>query len=148
MPFIQETYNERMQRFVNGQIQGSDYDTGTGIAEPSGGIAFGRAVAQGTSERGVVYATTLASFIGISVRDVALGAEVESTPQYKNLSYLKRGQIAVVAGADGIAPGDPVHFHGTTGAWLKTGQQGPIVGARYMSAGDTNDLVLIGLQQT
>lgn len=143
---IQTEYTERMARALPGQIQGSDFNTGTGVCEVEAGLAFGRPVAQGTSERGVVAAGVLATFLGITVRDVALGAEVESIAEGKNCSYLKRGQIAVISGADGIVPGDPVHYNATGGVWLKTGQQGPIVGARYVSAGDTDDIVIIELQ--
>lgn len=147
---IQTSYSENMERLVNGMIQGSDYNTGTGIATDAD-IAFGKPVGQKTGvERGVIAAATLAAFMGITVRDIAVGAEVEVTPRYKNLAYLKQGQIAVISSVDGIVPGDPVWFDpGNAGAWKKaTGgtNVGPIVGARYVSAGDTNDLVIIELQ--
>lgn len=145
---IQTDYPNTMRKGLPGLPQGSDWDADTGIVETEAGIGFGLPVSQGEGEKGIVLGGTLATFRGITQRDVTQGAENDKYNQYKNAGVYKRGKIYVIAGADGIVPGDPVHFHGTTGAWLKAGQQGPVPHARYASAGDSGDLVLVELYGT
>jgi hypothetical protein len=146
---IQTDYPSTMRKGLPGLIQGSDYNSRTGIVETEAGIGFGLPVSQGASEKGVVLGGALADFAGITIRDVAIGAEAgaagDKYPNTKNAGILTRGKIQVVAGANGIVAGDPVHYNATTGVWLKTGQQGPIPHARYASNGDQGDIVEVEL---
>lgn len=145
---IQTTYNPTMEKGVPGLVQGSDWDADTGIVETEAGIGFGLPVTQGAGEKGIVLAGAIAGFRGVTIRDIAQGSETDEYARYKSAAVLKRGKIFVTAGADGIVPGDPVHYNSSTGAWLKSGGVGPIPHARWASAGDTGDLVLLELYGT
>ncbi len=98
----------------------------TRIVEPAGGIAFGLAVGQGTTERGCVLGGSATSFLGISMIDVTLVrspidplgntlAALDTYPQYANCAIRSRGHIWVLAGAN-VAAGDAAYFSATTGA--------------------------------
>lgn len=139
---VQTTYPSTMPKATAGLVKSSDHAAHTGVVETAAGIGFGKPVAQGAADNGVIAADTLAKFLGISVRDNAVAAETDLYPQYANMGYLKRGQIWVVVGAD-VVPGDPVHFNPTGGVWLKTGQQGPIPRARYATTAANGELALI-----
>jgi len=143
---IQTTYTEQMPIGTAGLVQGSDFNSATGIVEDAAGIGFGLPVHQGAnSDQGIVAAGTLTTFRGITIRDVAAGAEQDKNAQYQNAGVLTRGKIMVVASVDVVA-GDPVHYDGTTGVWLKTGGQGPIVGARYATSASAGGLAVVELQ--
>jgi hypothetical protein len=144
---VQTEYRENLKKGTPGLIQGTDYNTQSVIVETAAGIAFGKPVSKGTGETGVVLGGAVAGFRGITVRDVALGAETDTYAQYKTASILKRGTIMVEAGADGIAAGDDVYYNATTGVWSNSagGNVGPILRARFASGGDTGDIVLVEL---
>lgn len=147
---IQTDYTERMLPPSPGTIAGSDFNTKTGNCETAAGIGFGLAVSQGVlSDKGVVLGGALPGFLGISVRDITLasvgGASVDKYQQYKNIGYLSRGQIWVLAGA-AVAANDPVHFDAATGAISNAGGVGPIPGARFVTSGANGSRVLIELQ--
>lgn len=146
---VQTTYGDRMAKGVPGLPQGTDWDADTGIIETEDGIGFGLPVSQGAGDIGVVLGGALTGFRGVTQRDVSLGVragvDADVYPQYANAGIFKRGKIWVTSGADGIVAGDPVHYNSSTGAWLKTGGVGPIAHARYASAGDSGDLVLLEL---
>jgi len=138
----QSTYSERMPKATPGLIAGSDYNTATGVNEDAVALAFGVPVHQGVEDNGVKKAGVLANFRGVTVRDITLGAEKDAYPQYANVGLLNRGQIWVRPSV-AVTPTDPVHYNGTTGDWLITGQQGPIVGAKWRtSAGPGEDALL------
>jgi hypothetical protein len=142
---IQTTYDERIGVPRAGTIGGSDFNTKTGIVETAAGIAAGLAVSQGVADKGVVIGGLLVDFLGVSVRDITLGAETDVYPQYKNLGYISRGQIWVVASV-AVAADDPVHYVQATGAFTNTGAIGPIVGARWVTSAASGERALIELQ--
>lgn len=145
---IQTDYAERMRLPSPGTIAGSDYGSKTGNVEEADGIGFGLPVSQGTGDKGVALAGALADFLGISIRDVTVGAR-ETNPdqynQYQNLGYVNRGQIWVEV-AVAVSAGDPVHFNATTGAWAISGGTGPIVGARYVTSAASGGRAIVELQ--
>jgi hypothetical protein len=141
---IQTSYDERMGLPAAGTIGGSDFNTKTGIVETVAGIAAGLAVSQGAADKGVVIGGLLADFLGVSIRDVALGASVDVTPRYKNLGYISRGQIWVTPSV-AVTVDDPVHYVQATGAFTNTGAIGPIVGARYVTSAAAGERALIEL---
>lgn len=133
---VQSSYSERIAPPTPGTIEGSDYDTITGICETAGpgGIPFGRAVAQGTlSDKGTVIGGTTTTFKGVSVKDAALGAEQDVYLPPNNMAILRRGQIWVEPSV-AVAANDPVHFNATTGVFAITGGTGPLKGARWITS--------------
>lgn len=145
---IQTSYSERISPPSPGTIAGADYNTHTGNCETSAGIGFGLPVSQGTGDKGVVLGGALADFLGITVKDITLVASasefVDKYEQYKNVGYIGRGQIWVLASV-AVSAGDPVHYVSATGAWKMSGDIGPIVGARYVTSGGAGDRVLVEL---
>lgn len=145
---IQTEYTERMLPPSPGTIAGSDFNTKTGTCEEADGIGFGLAVSQGSADKGVALGGLLADFLGVSIKDITVPANAASPdeyPQYRNVGYLSRGQIWVLAGA-AVSADDAVHYDATTGAFSNTGGQGPIPGARWVTSAANGDRALIELQ--
>lgn len=148
---MQTEYNLNMKAPSPGTISSSDYDTITGISEVSAstGIAFGVAVAKGTADKGVVLGGALSVFLGITVKDIALGHKnnVDVYHQYDNVSIMRRGTMWVEAG-EPVTANDPVHYDATTGVLMKSGGTGPIPGARWVRSagvGERTEVYLSGI---
>lgn len=148
MATVQTTYPSVMLPPAPGTIEACDFGTRTGICEVAAGIGFGRAISQGSNEKGVVLGGTLAKFLGISVRDITLhgpAANPDAYPQYANVGYIQDGQIWVIAKAAVVAD-NPVYFDATTGELQPSGGSGPIVGARFIYNAAAGDRTIVELQ--
>ena len=138
---VQSTYSERIDKPRAGTIAGSDYNTKTGISEEADGIGFGLAVSQGAGDQGVTLGG--AAFLGVSVRDITLGAEVDVYPQYANVGVLTRGQIWV-SPVTAVVAGAAVKYDTTTGRFDdSTGTTIP--GARWVDSADADGAARIEL---
>ena len=142
---IQRDYSERIDKPRAGTIKGSNFQTKTGNCEVALGLAFGVPVSQGVGDIGLLLAGAIGAFLGVTTRDIALGAEQDRYNQYQNVGYLTQGEIWVVASV-AVSPADPVHFNATTGAWLITGGTGPIVGARWRTTAAPGEVAVLELQ--
>jgi hypothetical protein len=142
MTAVQSTYSENLQAARAGLLAGDAYDVESGIVETAAGIGFGLAVAQGTADKGRILADASEHFIGISVRDVTLGAEVDTYPQYGNIGVVKRGLVWVSCAS--AAAGGKVYFTANTGAIVYTGGE-LITGARFVTSTDGNGFALVEL---
>lgn len=144
----QTSYSERIAPPMPGVIAGSDYDTETGICETAGpgGIPFGRAVAQGTlSDQGVILGGAAATFRGLSVRDVTLGAEHDVYLPPNNVGIMHRGTMWVEP-SHAVAANDLVYFTAATG--ILTNQSGgnvAIKSARWKTACGTGGRAVVAL---
>jgi len=146
---IQTSYSERIAAPSPGTIQGSDFDTETGICETAapGGIPFGRAVSRGTlSDQGVVIGGTLAALRGCSVKNHALRAEQEVYLPPDNVDILHRGTIWVEP-SHAVSANDDVYFTAATGVWTNqsSGNLGPVKGAAWKTSCGTGGRALLQL---
>lgn len=146
MAVVQSTYAEGMTRAVAGMVANmTNYDADTRNCETAAGIGFGKPVGQGTAENGGVLAGPLAGFVGVSVRDVTLVSDTADEYQENdNMAVLTEGDINVVVSV-AVLVTDPVHYNATTGAWLITGGEGPIVGARWMKGAGIGGVAVLRL---
>lgn len=145
---VQSAYSESMVEGLPGMVANEvGWDADTRNCETSAGIGFGLPCGQGTADKGAVLGGALASFVGVSVRDVTLDNDTADEYQLnQNMAVLTKGDIFVTTSVAAL-PSDPVHYNATTGAWLITGGSGPIVGARWMKSsaiGGINVLRLTG----
>lgn len=146
---VQTVYSERMARGVPGLIADmTNYDTISRTVETAAGIGFGLAVCRGTNDKGIVLGGTLAAFQGALIRDPTLEpGDEDAAQQYSVAGVMRKGTMWVTAG-EAASAGDPVHFNGTTGAFLTAGEQGPIVGAEWIdsvAAGEVGRIYLAGV---
>jgi hypothetical protein len=134
---VQSTYRENLLDNSPGTMQGSDYNTETGICETaSPGIPFGRAVSQGSeSDQGVIIGGSLAGFRGVSIKDVTLGAEHDAYLPPNNVGILNRGTIWVEPN-EAVTADAAVYFVAGTGVFSDnaSGAVGPIKGARWKTS--------------
>lgn len=146
MAVVQPTYNSRIPAGFEGQVANmTTYDADSRICETDAGIAFGRAIGQGTADKGAVLGGALTGFVGISVRDVTQRPSAED--KYEDgdtMAVMTRGDIWVVPLVD-VAKNDPVHYVSATGRFTNTGDIGPIVGARYMTSASAGGLAQVRL---
>lgn len=133
---VQTSYSEHIAPPVAGVIAGQmdNARTVTGICETEAGIPFGRAVSQGSaSDAGVVLGGALATFRGVSIRDITLGAEIDIYKPPANVGYLESGDIWVEPTV-AVNVNDVVWFNATTGTFNKSTGIGPIPGARWKTS--------------
>ena len=143
---VQDTYTARIEKARAGMIAGSDFNTKTGICETVAGIGFGLAVSQGAnSDQGVVLGGA-SKLLGVSVRDITLGAEIDAYPRYANVGYLSRGQIWV-SPAVSVVPQDAVTYDSATGRFSNTGGVA-VPGAKWLDTSDADGFARIELLAT
>lgn len=122
MGAVQDVYNQGQPALVQGmKVNGEEYDAISRTVETAAGIGFGAAVERGSADLGCIKGTaaaTLATFLGIMVRD--LSAAAPATPgkvaQYKTGTILVRGAIAVQVG-EAVVDGDPVFYDPADGKY-------------------------------
>lgn len=133
MPAVQTTYNSRLSNGHVGEIADlGESDVISRDVQPSGGIAFGVAVIQGTADnQGTIGAAGL--FLGISVRDPAVNAgNGDKYNQYDNAAIMRAGVIWVTAG-EAVNFGDAV-YRTAAGLLNKTSAGNTLIaGARWES---------------
>ncbi len=151
MAVVQSSYAER----ITGPLAFGTPDNmnlaqvDTRVSEDSDDIPFGRAVGQGTADKGcVLSAATATVFAGVSVRDVAKdAADEDEFKRYENVPVLVKGDIWVEA--DGIvAAGNNVTYETTTGKFGTVAADGThilVVGARWMTSAASGAAALLRL---
>jgi hypothetical protein len=153
----QTSYSERMAPPAPGTIAGN-MDTArviTGICETaSPGIAFGRAVSQGTlSDEGTILGGTLAGFKGVSVRDVTLRGDVATADLDKyqapnSMAILESGDIWVEPN-EAVTAHAAVYFVAATGLFSDnaSGALGPIPGAYWKTSCGIGGRAIVSIAQ-
>lgn len=149
MAVVQSAYSERQAVAFAGQPGTMvPYNIDTRNCETAAGIGFGVACGQGAATKGAVLGGTLATFVGVSVRDITLvasgGGTVDEYAENENMGLLTMGDIWV-APSVAVAITDPVHYDATTGVFAISGGSGPIVGARWMTPAGSGELALLRL---
>ena len=139
---VQPSYAAHIGKPRPGTIAGTNSDIGTGICETVAGIGFGLAVTQGAGDNGVVLGGAT-KFIGISVKDITLGAGFDAYPQYASLGVNKKG-FTWVAPAVAVVCGDPVTYVSATGRLSNTGGVA-IPGARWADSSDADGAARVEL---
>jgi hypothetical protein len=124
MNIIQRNYSPVIRPGLVGMIGDHvESSTITRLCETATGIPFGRAVSQGTGDRGAVIGGS--GFIGLSVRDITQsGIAIDPTatvrpavdlyPQYANMEVITRGHLWVLPQGNVIADA-AAYFDATTG---------------------------------
>lgn len=145
----QDTYSTELTAAVVGQIAVAEHLCNLISRQVEGAaIGFGKAVKQGSADRGVAAATAAADkFRGITVRDQS----VVTADQYDvkdDAMILTKGVVWVTAGAT-VAAGDPVYMvvgTGHAGKFTNVSTNNlAIAGAVFDSAGDADELVKVRL---
>lgn len=154
---VQSSYTERIGQAVAGMVANTnDVTIDTRIVEPSSGLPFGVACAQGTNDNQVKLGGVLTAFVGVTVRDITLApvtadsAYLDEYKQGSNAGILTEGDIWVTTGGAVVA-GGPVHYNATTGVFDDSGGTGPVPGARWMTHTTGVGLAILrlsGLQRT
>lgn len=150
MADVQGTYVENLRPAVAGaQADMTPSKVESRHCEPSGGMKFGAAVAQGSvSDRGGKVPASTAVTIGIAMRDrSATGANENGYAQYETMAVMTEGRIWVVAGVDVVA-GDPVYVVPTTGVFTKSNASSAvqIPNARWHTSALATNLAVIDLR--
>jgi len=153
----QASYSERIEQAAEGMLANSSGPPkiDSRIVQPTSGIPFGRACAQGTAAKGVGLGGALTSFVGVSLRELTLAPTddadyVDEYPYRSTASILTDGDIWVRPGSS-VTAGAAVFYNATTGVLDDSGGSGPVPGARWMTGLNAEGLAtlrLSGLQRT
>lgn len=136
MAVVQSAYGDTMEPAVAGMWANmTNWDADTRICETAAGIGFGLACGQGSADKGVILGSTLANFVGVSVKDITVlnSTSPDKYPQYSNVALANEGDIWVQTSV-ATSPTDVVHYDATTGIFAISGGSGPIAGARWMKS--------------
>jgi hypothetical protein len=125
MPSVQDTYNARHARWVEGMVLNMEPNViVTRLAEDAEGIGFGKVAVQGTADDQVVDSEATAKFVGIAVLDIT--RPTGKYEQYDNVAVMKKGVI-VVSASEAVAVGDPVYYTPATGVLSKTSTSNTLI---------------------
>ena len=109
--------------------------------EPSAGIGFGRAVSQGTTDKGIVlFATAANKFVGITLLDrsaTGVAGNPDAFPQRASARVLTKGDVWVTADVP-VAAGDAVYLTSTGTFTNVSTSNTAIAGARFDTSTTAN----------
>lgn len=149
MPAIQTTYSATLQPGLEGQIATmlDDDDVETRTCETAAGVAFGRAVSEGTNARGAVLGGAT-KYIGVSVIDHTLvpqtGQTVDLYQRYSNMAVMLEGDVWVRPVA-AVTHGSPATYDSTTGQLNPVSAGVSIPNSRYLTSAGAGALALLRL---
>ena len=149
MVAVQTSYPTTIQPGVEGQLGTTfeDDDVETRTCETAAGIAFGRAVSEGTNAKGAVLGGAT-KFIGITVRDITLvaqsGQTVDLYQRYGNMGVCLSGDIWVRPVA-AVTHGSAATYDSTTGQLNPASAGVAIPGSRYLTSAGAGALALLRL---
>ena len=127
-----------------------DDDVETRICETAAGIAFGRAVSEGTNARGAVLGGAT-KFIGITIIDPTLiiqaGQTVDLYQRYSNMAVMNEGDVWVRPVA-AVTHGSPATYDSTTGQLNPASAGVAIPNSRYITSAGAGALALLRLTAT
>jgi hypothetical protein len=152
MPAVQTTYSATLQPGLEGQIASmlDDDDVETRLCETAAGIAFGRAVSEGTNARGAVLGGAT-KFIGITAIDTTLiiksGQTVDLYQQRDSMAVLNEGDIWVRPVA-AVTHGLAATYDSTTGQLNPATAGVAIPASRYITSAGAGQLALLRLTAT
>lgn len=118
--------------------------------EPAAGIGFGVAVAQGTTDKGIVaFGGSANKYVGITMLDrsaVGTTAAPDSFAQRTSARVMTKGDVWVNASVQ-VAAGDPVYLVAATGLFTNVSTSNVLVpNARFdTSTTGANELVVVRL---
>lgn len=151
----QTAYNERMAPPSPGTLAGQvdNARTTTGICETaSPGIAFGRAVSQGTlSDQGAILGGSLAGFRGVTIRDITVRGDNGSVDHFlppNSMGIMEEGDIWVEP-ASAVVAHAAVYFNAATGIFddASGGNVGPIPGAYWKTSCGLGGRAILAIPQ-
>lgn len=148
MPAIQTTYPNNIGVAKAGQIVNEELNNLISRnVENAGGLAFGAAAAQGTSDLGVhTWTTGDTKFVGVAVRERSINpANTDAVfAQNDTARLITKGVIWVPVG-ENVAAGDPVYLT-AAGAWMKTATSNTLVSnARWDTTATNGNLARLRL---
>jgi hypothetical protein len=152
MPAVQTTYSATLQPGLEGQIASmlDDDDVETRLCETAAGIAFGRAVSEGTNARGAVLGGAT-KFIGITIIDTTLiiksGQTVDLYQQRDSMAVLNEGDVWVRPVA-AVTHGSPATYDSTTGQLNPVAAGVAIPASRYITSASAGQLAVLRLTAT
>lgn len=146
MPPIQTTYPDHIRDAVAGapgtMISSTDISR---TVENVGGVAFGKAVAQGTQDYGChAFTAGDTAVLGFAMRDRSLVAEGNSFPRYESARIRTEGDLWVQV-AQNVVAGDPVYVRPSNGDIQKDNTNSAVAatGWRFDTSASSGELALI-----
>lgn len=145
MPAIQTSYRVSLEPGFEGQsaTQLNDDNSETRICGTSAGIAFGRAVSEGTRAREAVLGGN--AFVGISVLDKTLVNSYGDLSRVgDNVGVMLKGDVWVRA-VSAVTHGSTATYDAITGQFNPTSGGPEIYGSRYLTSAGAGQMALLRL---
>lgn len=137
-----------------GLVNGEEFNAFSRTVETAAGIKFGRPVAKGAADRGIILHAAGQTFLGVTRRNPALapssnGTNGDAYAQYKDASVVDFGVIWGKAGVAVVA-GAAANWDTATGLWTGAAVAGSVIacpGCKFDAGGNANDLVPIRIRR-
>lgn len=145
---IQSTYaNTQGVGLEGGLVNGENWNAFSRTVETVAGIQFGRPVAKGAADKGIILHAAAQAFVGVTRRNPAIapsiGTNGDRYAQYKEAAVLDIGVVWVKVGV-GVAANVAANWDTATGLWTGAAVGGTVIacpGCKFDAAGNANDLV-------
>lgn len=144
MGTVQSTYADNITNAFAGAIANQEPKTLISrTVEDSGGIEFGKAVMQGTEDKGVVVGDGTA-FLGVVVRTQSVEDGTFEGFEYRDEARIMTKGVIWVANSGGVNAGDGVEVQ-ADGALAALGSGTEVVGARWDTSATDGNLAQLRL---
>ncbi len=152
-PF-QSTYaNTQGVGLEGGLVNGEEFNAFSRTVETAAGIQFGRPVAKGAADKGIILHAAAQAFHGITRRNPTIrpsvGTNGDRYGQYQEAAVIDLGVVWVTAGATVVA-GTVANWDTGTGKWTGAAVAGNVIacpGCRFDTSGVANDLVAVRIRR-
>jgi hypothetical protein len=130
MPSLQDTYNARHPRWVEGMVLNMEPNVIVSrICEDAEGVGFGKVAVCGDRDDTVTDSEASKKFEGIAVLDAT--RPTGKYEQYDTAGIMKKG-VVVVQASVAVAKGDPVYFVPATGVLTNSASSNTLIaGAQW-----------------
>lgn len=136
-----------------GLVSGEDFNAYSRTVETAAGIQFGRPVAKGAADKGLIIMAAGAAFLGITRRSSTIrpssGTNGDRYVQYAEAPVVDYGVIWVKAG-EPVVGGAAANWDTATGLWTDAAVAGTVIacpGCKFDASGTTNDLVPVRIRR-
>lgn len=136
-----------------GLVNGEEWNGYSRTVETAAGIQFGRPVAKGAADKGIILHAAGQTFLGITRRNPtvapSLGTNGDRFVQYKEAPVIDFGTIWVKVGVTVVA-GAAANWDTNTGLWTGAAVAGTVIacpGCKFDAAGVANDLVPVRIRR-
>jgi hypothetical protein len=150
----QDNYNATQGVGLEGAlVNGEEFNAFSRTVETAAGIQFGRPVAKGAADKGIILMAAGQAFVGVTRHNKAvapsIGTNGDRYAQYKEASVIDFGVFWGKA-SDAVVANAAANWDTATGKWTDAAVAGTVIacpGCKFDASGNADDLVPIRIRR-